>query len=152
MLSSSRVSSIRKSSITRSYSLYPNVRAPQVHIPKFCNWIARHDNDPLCPYNPSSDCLLCVFNRDLHLYWRDAKSKAGFEDRHDKDFNHAGNKMPARDEYVRWNSMDELDMADCNEFVVWLVDHGFPFYGQASYLEEDDDGDKRLDGNGLGFW
>ncbi|KAE9965460.1 hypothetical protein BLS_007631 [Venturia inaequalis] len=118
----------------------------QVHIPKFCHWIARHDTAPTCHYNPNA-CLLCIFNRDLQLYWRNVKSRAGFEDRHDKDFGRAAERMTETVKYAQWTFLKEEDMADCNEFMAWLVDSGFPYYARNSHSEEG-----RLNEKSFGGW
>lgn len=101
----------------------------------FCNWIAYHDTDPSCDYQIAGDCLLCIFNRDLHLYWREEKPMAGIEIRHDKEFNHAAGKMTASEIYSRWKSLKETEMADCNEFMARLVDNGFPSCARNSFYK-----------------
>lgn len=82
----------------------------KAHIPKFCNWIAQHDTEPICDYNEARDCLFCIFKRDLGLYWRQEESEAGIENNHDADFTLAVEEMTGQDGHVQWKFLDQWDM------------------------------------------
>ncbi|QDS76707.1 hypothetical protein FKW77_000866 [Venturia effusa] len=88
----------------------------------------------------------------MDLYWREEKPMAGIEDKHDMEFTQVAKEMEAGGSFTPWKFIDRAKMADCNEFMVWLVDNGFPYHAQHSFLEESDEAGFRLDEESLMHW
>lgn len=108
-----------------------------MHIPKFCNWIAEHNTDRQCGYDQNTECLLCVFKTDAALYWERVRPR--IENSHDKNFKDILKRMPSIAEFPRWEFHNVKTMADCNEFMDWLVNSGFPWQGQMAFEEGEEE-------------